>query len=226
MNNTADRIFSAMMLIGAVAVFVAVFTACGQQTRYESPYKLLSEKQRAATVAIHAACLEIAPSGFEVRQWTGSGVITGKHTILTADHIVRCESGIFEMSVQLLSGTLIKAEAVVQAEDHDIAKIVTIETLPYFSFEIGPPPPVGSVVCSESARPTRARKCGRVLEVDVEPSNRDLGIGLQVEGGNSGSGVFDSGGRLVGIVTMRRRDMSAGRAASLWSHREVMGTSY
>lgn len=217
-----NRVFVAMMVIGGIAVWVALVTACGAAApRYESPYELHSEKQRAAAVAIHVQCL--SPAG--IRGWTGSGVITGKHTIVTAHHIVAC-NGLIAMYVRTLDGALLGAQAYVEIEEYDIAKITTEEVLPYFTFKIGPKPRVGATVCSESARPTRARKCGKVTESLSVANSRDLGLSLHVEGGNSGSGLYDSEGRLVGIVTRRLAPGPGGRAASLWAHRDSMQVSY
>jgi hypothetical protein len=180
-----------------------LLTACQKPQMHHAPFSLKSEAQRAATVAIHTTCLDDRG----LWAWRGSGVITGKHTVL-----------IFE------------AELVVDSEYHDIAKLEIVsdegEELPWFRWPIGPRPKAGDVVCSESAIPTRARKCGTVTGLSESPSNRDIQFTNQVEGGNSGSGLYDEQGRLVGIVTMRKMDMSGGTAASLWAHAEIFGTAW
>lgn len=207
-----------------VLVFSVLSACAAAAPRYISPWKLDSEAQRHATVAVHVKCLNLGTG--RVESWRGSGVITGTHTILTANHVADCPSGLSEMYVELLNGTLIDALVVAQADEHDIAKLEAEESLPWFSFNIGPRPQPGDIVCSESAIPTRARKCGAVTYITNEASDQDIRIKVDVVGGNSGSGVFNERGHLVGIVTKRYMFGSGGTAASLWSHRDVMGTSY
>lgn len=199
--------------------------ACQAQPRHHKPFTPLSEAQRAATVAIYTSCLD--DDG--LAQWRGSGVITGKHTILTAYHVVQCE-GLMSSYVETLGGNLYEVQVVVDSEYNDIAKIEIVtdigEEFPWFEFEIGPRPELGELVCSESAIPTRARKCGTVTGLAENPNNGDIKFTNDVEGGNSGSGLYDTRGRLIGIVTMRWRFQQGGLAASLWSHAEIFGTSY
>jgi S1-C subfamily serine protease len=202
-------------------IIAALLVSCGPRAGVKTPL-IPSEVQRHATVAIYVTCVDIGGNLFSKG---GSGVITGKHTILTANHVVEC-SGMSAIFVETLGGALFEMQVVVQMDEYDLAKLVSEETLPWQVLRIGPQPQPGDVVCHESAIPTRARKCGTVRHVSEEPSNRDIRHTAQSESGNSGSGMFDSRGRLIGIVTMKRMDKPGGSAASLWNHREVLGSSY
>ena len=213
------------MLIGAVAIAAAVFTSCVvPSSRYAKPWPTRVDKQRAATVAIHMSCLDFG-SG-RVLMWRGSGVITGRHTILTAAHVADCPSGLYELNIETASGVILEALVAVQADEYDIAKIVTEDLLPWFQFEIGPVPQPGDYVCSESANPSRMLRCGFVTNLEPGRKGADIKHNLTPVQGNSGGGLFDDQGRLVGIITRTYSDGSAGRSASLWEHREVMGASY
>lgn len=206
-----------MLRIYALLAVLLVSACSGRGLRYKSPYALDSETQRHATVSLQVLCV----SDGGINAWKGSGIITGKHTILTANHVAHCD-GESLITVELMSGALMEVEVTVQADDHDIAKLRSNQSLPWFSFRIGKKPEPGDLVCSESAVPTRARKCGEVQHVSDDASNRDIMFDLDVESGNSGSGVFNEAGDLIGIVTLRHKTNKAGAAASLWQHRHVM----
>ena len=192
--------------------------SCGGVDIRAKPPTTASELQRQAAVQVMVSCLNMETLG--VDQWRGSGVITGRHTILTANHVADCASGISAIFVETVDGDVYEALVKVQAEDHDIAKIVTEEELPGYAFKFGPRPEVGDLVCSESASPIRSRKCGKVSGVLEKPSNVDLKIGVHVVQGNSGSGLFNSRDELVGIVTacwaVDGVCSGTGAAASLW----------
>ena len=214
------------MALGLAMATLATCTSCAAAF---TPKRIahdpaLSEAERAATVAIHAMC-----AGEEgIKAGKGSGVITGEHTILTANHVVAC-GGISVLFIETLDGNLIEAKVVAQAEEHDIAKLETLEKLPKVKpFGWATPPKKGAVICAESAVPMRSRKCGNVLHKDKRPG-ADLEHNAITIPGNSGSGVFDTRGRLVGIVTMSRSRHGryvGGLISTLWDHRKVMRPGY
>jgi S1-C subfamily serine protease len=163
-----------------------------------------------------------------LKAWGGSGVITGRHTILTASHVVHCD-GEVRLFVRTLEGDRLKAHTVVEAGEFDLAKLETEEELPPApQFLIGKPPKRGDVVCHEAAAPIRIRTCGAVKRTAREPSDRDIWHSADTIQGNSGGPLFDAKGYLVGIVTYMVQDIGVhdGQAASLWSHRKVMQVSY
>ena len=188
-------------------VSLLLFACAARQTPRDTP---LSEDQRQATVAIYTACIVDG----EARAWGGSGVIVGSHTVITAFHVVRCP-GISIVTVKTLAGELLGATMVDYDAESDVANIVTDGPLPDHTFDLGPLPKLGDVVCSESAIPTRARKCGPIIAVEDEPSKQELRWRANIVGGNSGSGLYDTEGRLIGVVTMRNGESTIGAAGGL-----------
>jgi S1-C subfamily serine protease len=132
----------------------------------------------------------------------GTGVAIAPDRILTAYHVVSACGGEPAAIVAEQGGG---AAAIVQVEAvaplADVARLVTIlgATLDAAPVAIGPPPPVGEPVCVAARHPYSARRCGVVEYVKDGPHGiRSSAI---VEPGNSGSGVYDRHGRLVGIAT-------------------------
>lgn len=203
-----------MLRILLAALFVVSCAARQPPTKATDP---LSETQRRATVAVHVIC----DTGESIRQWRGSGVIVSESLVLTAYHVADC-GGESLIAVETLSGILVMATLGNFDPDSDVASLVLLEPIPGHGVTLAPPPPVGHVVCSEAAIPTRARKCGKVIWLAAKPAQNDIRNGMHVEGGNSGSGVYDQLGRLVGIVTLRRTDRPGGAAASVWPHRVLL----
>jgi S1-C subfamily serine protease len=198
-----------------LALFLLSACAARQPAKRATP---LSEYQRRATVAISVACVDAEG---EVSAWRGSGVIVGTHTIITAHHVVDC-AGIYIATVETLAGELLNATVVDFDADSDVANIVTDGPLPEFRFHLGALPEIGEIVCSESAIPTRARKCGEVVHSSSEQSAMDIRFMANVVGGNSGSGLYNDRGHLIGVVTRRNLDSTMGAAGSLWGFPGLM----
>ena len=127
----------------------------------------------------------------------GSGVIVGRHRILTADHVL-CDGGRY--SVTELDGTRHQAARIARVPNRDIAMLTVMQALPRFPLLRFAKPSPGDVVCSQTAAPERGRKCGEVTEVSSTPGNADISHASHVVPGNSGSGTYDLQGRLAGIT--------------------------
>jgi hypothetical protein len=82
-------------------------------------------------------------------------------------------------------------------EAEDLASMHPAEgSFPSFDAVYGPPPPLGAEVCEAPAKPARKHRCG-----EVEPPRGGFESSTMiVEPGNSGSGVYDAYGHLVGIA--------------------------
>ena len=199
-----------------LCILVLALTACAAQQR-PGTGEPLSEAQRAATVAVHMLCA--GDDG--MRSWRGSGVIVDETTVLTAYHVADCD-GDAMMAVETLRGVMVMAVLGNFDATSDVASLILLESIPGHSAKIAKPPAIGQVICTEVAIPTRARKCGRVHWLAPDPAQNDIRNGMHVVGGNSGGGVYNQQGGLVGIVTLRRTDKPGGAAASLWSHRELL----
>ena len=201
-----------------LCILALTLSSCAAKQWPPESREPLSEAQRAATVAIHVICA--AESG-QISRWRGSGVIVDETTVLTAYHVADCP-GDSMIAVETLRGIMVMAALGNFDEASDVASLILFESIPGHSATIAKPPGIGQVICAESAIPTRARKCGRVHWLAPDPAQNDIRHDLHVVGGNSGSGVYDQRGMLIGIVTLRRTDRPGGAAASLWSHKELL----
>ena len=77
---------------------------------------------------------------------------------------------------------------------------------------VGERPAIGAEVCLVPVVPARGPQCGKVDSFDSIPG--DVFHQATTKPGNSGSGVYDADGRLVGIVTHYRRPPAQGGAFS------------
>ena len=127
----------------------------------------------------------------------GSGVVIAPDYVLTAAHVVDCEDGLMVVATETYDGL---ATVVTRNSERDLAKLY-VPGIRGPSVEIGPAPSPGDTVCLSPAYPRRDRKCGEVYFERGDGPNNRIRFSAKVEPGNSGSGLYDSDGRLVGIVT-------------------------
>lgn len=151
-------------------------------------------EQSAATADITVACL--SP---EVQIKGGSGVLVNPKKVITASHVVRC-AGPTGIYLEFPGGA--ESQAIVSAIDFegDIAVLIlktSVQLGP--NAIIGPRPADRDRVCMVTGAPRRNLKCGLVTGFEEPPG--DVRHNILTEPGNSGSGVYDGDGRLVGIVT-------------------------
>ena len=172
-----------------------------------------------SVVRISVTCIT-AGGGFAASM--GSGVIVDAHTVLTANHIAEDEPG--EICVRRavpVNGRSYLLAPGKTLPDRDLASLVSAEPFsPTFPVVYGPAPGYGEHVCSMTAYPRVLWRCGEVQTVADPPG--DLSHTIMTEGGNSGSGVYDSRGRLVGIITHRwscsNGQYCGGKMATLEGH--------
>jgi S1-C subfamily serine protease len=134
----------------------------------------------------------------------GSGTIVNDRTVLTAAHIAEDDPG--EVCVRratMVNGKSYLLAPGVSMPDRDLASLVTVDDkfAPTYPVVYGLTPAFGSRVCSMTAHPRFLWRCGDVQRPAEAPG--DLTHTIVTEGGNSGSGVYDTRGRLVGIITHR-----------------------
>jgi S1-C subfamily serine protease len=210
------KFYAFMMIIGAAAICVAACMSCaglGQRVYEGSPESM----QAASAVKVVSRC------------GSGSGVITGPHSVMTALHVLNACSLLAESDeVKVIDsrGRSFKAHIVVSADDYDIAKLGVVGTLDYQGVRIGPPSIGG--VCVQSASPVIMRACGSVDSLRYGGAGAgDIHHTVVVIPGNSGSGAYDEYGRLIGIVLTRDLDSRGnpvgygGTIESLWRHRHA-----
>jgi S1-C subfamily serine protease len=128
----------------------------------------------------------------------GSGVLLSESTVLTAHHVVECK-GTGTVMIEFPTGTATIGEVKVVDLEGDVALLAMLEPMKFAPARIGPKPAVDERICIVAAVPDRSRRCGEVKLWADRPG--DVKHDAITEPGNSGSGVYDSRGRLVGIVT-------------------------
>ena len=173
-------------------------------------------KQWDSAVAIQVSCLAGPTFG-------GSGVIIDDTHVLTAYHVVQenwdanrrkrdadgnhikedwqhCNDQ--TIIIHEVDGSEHEVYVEKQSSSWDIASLRLKTPGVKFSDKppvFGPSPLLGEAVCVVSLLPDRWRRCG-----SAQPPNTGMiRADVTVEHGNSGSPVYDSAGRLVGIVTIQ-----------------------
>jgi hypothetical protein len=152
--------------------------------------------------------------------WVGSGTLVTGDQVLTARHVAHCDWPGPVIRVKRLTGDpdAFPAHTEWESEDWDIARIKLAGGAHYDGIEtpeIAPPPAPGEGdVCFVAVQPQGAVQCGaRVSDDDPIDPQADIVHKATTIPGNSGSGVFDGAGRLVGVVT-RFSDCTPGG----WEH--------
>lgn len=147
-------------------------------------------RQAAAAVRIASVCGDVTTNA--------SGVIVGTRTLLTAYHAVsHCENPTVVMITwdgHLRMGFVRWFSPIV-----DLAEVTVIGGtlgLPVKTAQLK-----SSTVCTVTGYPDRSRICGQVEESNV----LEFKFSSKTIPGNSGSGVWDLEGNLVGIVTRWRQ---------------------
>jgi S1-C subfamily serine protease len=192
-DDRAERMHRGLTHLGwmAIVVTLSLLAMCCAAR----PNVRTIEEEHAASVRIVAVCAN--GMGY------GSGVILTPHTVLTAHHVVDGDGCVFIAYVpgDADTGYLMAVNHVFK--DRDVAELFTVSPLPYTPIEFGPTPQPGETACVVSAFPGWLRRCGDVQYFRDAPPG-DVAIDVVVEPGNSGSGVYDARGRLVGITTHLR----------------------
>jgi len=188
---------------------------------HQSPLVSRSVAERySAAVRIGVTCLGEDGS---IMSGGGSGVIVSPTVVLTAAHVADMPDALCSFSVSRYDGR--ERSMRVERVDHklDLARLVLMsgqEPFVYSPVSFGPKPLIGSTVCAAPAWPSFKHKCGEVQPYAEAPGN--LQMDVVIEPGNSGSGVYDGAGRLVGIVTHLTHcyngQICGGKAATLEGH--------
>ena len=142
----------------------------------------------------------------------------GGAIVLTAAHAVRCDppGTAPELVVVDAAGIVHGASVRWRADAIDLAEIeVEAFSAPRATYAR---PRAGAIICSEHAGPTAGRACGLITTVGEFPSGAvtvDIFHTLPVAPGNSGSGVYDAAGKLVGVITHHTLLQPGGLASSV-----------
>lgn len=216
-------------ILALVAVFVLSTCAGCAIGRQSIPPTRTPGEERASTVQISVRCSNFPP---DIAAW-GSGVVVSKTEVLTAAHVVDCivrdpKTGLDVSHGKLLAIVASQPDAigrpmkvVTSFVAADVARIAIADDGEFYDVS---PVRLASVdlhdlVCVSTGVPRRDIRCGVVEELFNAPGH-DLAISIPSYPGNSGSGLYDARGRLVGIVTQRRNlalegQISGGRATAI-----------
>lgn len=145
---------------------------------------------------------------------SGSGVAVGPHHVLSAAHVATCLTG--DITIKAGDGKVRDAVVEIVSLEADLVRLRIVgEDLPFHPLETAPVED-GMHVCIVSTQPDAGRRCGRVREIrPYGPGN--VSHTAFTLAGNSGSGVYDGRGRLVGIATHRRSNVDGSPNGGLFS---------
>lgn len=208
-----------------------ILASCANRTSMKPAVRSAVAQQRAAVV-VNVSCTEanLSEMGKEwfnrdpfniVITWqpskVGSGVLINDDDVVTAAHVTSCVT-IPTVHVTLSNGVRRRMFLVKEDLEGDVALLRTLANDP---FHHGVAPPIlgmyeyladSAVSCSASAWPRRERKCGE----SITPSR----LAFQTVSGNSGSGVYDQHGQLIGIISKSFAGSKFGTGA-MFSHTQI-----
>jgi hypothetical protein len=157
--------------------------------------------QEAAAVMVESTCTSDEHDPYPTGSITkGSGVVVGSRHVLTALHVVECPY-IPQVRVTFPDGSWFFVVVEREYRGLDVARLelATAEQWP-----IVPPivaaPVAEEALCSSVVLPARGWSCGNVTLLHVGKHGSVM-YTARTARGNSGSGVYDVAGNLVGIVT-------------------------
>lgn len=175
----------------------------------------------------------------------GTGVIIGKDTILTAAHVVAedwdeytinaAETGYDvrrvhcpdrKIRIAEIDGTIRDAKLIGESETADVARLQIDGFFKDDPAVIGRKPGLGETVCVVALIPEAWRRCGTVQW----STDDQIRFDIVSEHGNSGSAVYDSAGRLVGVLDHQHPgeggQIVGGDGAALWPIRWIALVEY
>lgn len=166
--------------------------------------------------------------------FAGSGVMVSPTRMLTAGHVIRCEGedGVYSkpLIIEVNPGDDKWRPATIVKENHtaDVAMLQVEGLEMYFTpVTISDAPVMGTRVCTSTGKkPRYALKCGVVQPTSVAEKGSIQFDGI-IEPGNSGSGLYDDSGHLVGVVVSYMMcvngQICGGAGTALWPLRAELG---
>ncbi len=182
--------------------------------------RTIGEEHHAALEIVGACPGEVMGLPALITQTRGSAVIVSSSQVLTAFHVVDDPACMYSVEYPDASRVAMRVEAVWQPLD--VARLVTVtgtfKEPPILGIGVAPLP--GATVCIVSAIPHYSRTCGDVQWYGgTKDKAGDMRHTALTQPGNSGAGVYDAAGLLVGILTHYGRCINGqfcgGRATSI-----------
>jgi S1-C subfamily serine protease len=179
------------------------------------PLPFTVEHQVAAAADVQHYCVHVGSDGMPINAegHVGTGVAVAPNLVLTAGHLVTCH--VHGIHIDMPDSGEAFGSLLWFDRQRDLAMVVVPEGAlgTGYSTPAIASPMVGEMVCARVAEPNRGSVCGVVIAVGGKPDG-DVTFTGAIEHGNSGAGVYDSTGHLVGIVT-ELLDTGGGRFVSL-----------
>lgn len=173
-----------------------------------------------ASVEITATCIK---PDMSMVIWYGTGVAIDSDHVITAGHVANDLGMMCSFQVETWRGETRFMFVKHLDTANDLALLeLSLGEKPLVDEHVrfGVKPRIGDIVCAATSHPMHMRKCGEVQPYSDTPG--DIHFGVVVEPGNSGSGLYNEDGELVGIVVMLRSGTNgqwiSGLATSLESH--------
>lgn len=158
----------------------------------EPPHEFV-DAQSLKAVGVHVDC------GKDKDSFRGSGVIVDRHHIMTAWHIIEaCPTG--DITAALPDGSVIEATAWAALVGADLLILETDTDLGMGAQPIADIDE-GDITCMSAVYPERVMRCGHAILVHKGTAMFNVWHSVTTLSGNSGAGVYDEFGSLVGIVT-------------------------
>lgn len=188
---------SRILLLLVIVVGICSTQPCCVATVPQEPFS--AEHQVQAAAAVDELCVLLgAPTA--VNEYSGTAVMVAPDRALTAGHLAQCHvQGLY---VTMLDGASGYAGIVWLNRNRDLALLSLDEGglgETYGAPAIGTSY-VGEEACARTAEPKRDLVCGVITMVGGAPDG-DVTFTAPIRHGNSGAGVYDYHGRLLGIVT-------------------------
>lgn len=175
-----------------LAILGLLFTACSclNIAQVETPKPTVHELDAVVKVIIDCGS----------SYWNGSGVIVSDSQALTAAHVVECPEHVRPKAVYVDAGDRVWQPARVEVllPELDVAR-VKLEDPTFIPdhLVIGTRPDIGDKVCMANSAPRLGYHCGL-----IQPG-RTKGMLVwdwMTEHGNSGAGVYNEKGELIGLL--------------------------
>ena len=220
LNARAERRFRYIALFGTWLVALAIAwlaLGCGApktaaEAEWPAPtmFGRSDDEKEAAAVRVENLCMMGDPWGrmLSGESGWGSGVIYDNELVYTAFHVVRCPPKAARMiHVVTPDGVKHWAELESAGPGHDIARLRVAGLASPSRVTVRMPTP-GEQACIATAHPERRLRCGKLDEVREYKTQSnglvDIWHEVETDKGNSGSGIYDLHGYLIGLTTNSR----------------------
>jgi len=207
MLSTHLQKLGASVILGWIGIFVIITAiamllgSCQSVTPPQHPRDV--REQHYNVVAIDAICMKMDGDTVELSMFTASGVLLSSNEVLTAAHVTVTPPG----ADCIWNAKAIQGQAIMIVPSHvdadrDIAIMMPVTG--HFDgvqpVTLGAKPELGDTICEVAGSPYHVRRCGEV-QMATAGNHEAIDSTMIVEPGNSGSGVYNERGELVGVIS-------------------------